>query len=276
MSRTFNDDADCHGADNLAQDYMTFDDASPVPVPRPHMADGTLMNAAGGCVTDLLTYYAALMSAAKDQLASGKISTENSPLKQVAQLLSSATNTAPSLRERSYAHGWARTQLPGVLGETSRNEAHLPVMGNPDHPRLVVYHHGMLVGISSAVCLFPESDTAIVLLSNCVVLDDGPGGPGHLLMETMFEDPVKHHFVALVREAADAAGEVVPRIEKQLDGQRGDVVKPKRLDRYVGKYCNEVRTFCVCVREREDGLWTNFQGNEVENYRLRHYGGDVF
>jgi hypothetical protein len=96
-------------ADNLAQDYMTFDDASPVRVPRPHMADGTLMNAAGGCVTDLLTYYAALMSAAKDQLASGKSSTEGSPLKQVAQLLSSAICAAPSLREGSYACGWAHT-----------------------------------------------------------------------------------------------------------------------------------------------------------------------
>jgi CubicO group peptidase (beta-lactamase class C family) len=48
MTRTFNDDSECHGADNLAQAYMTFDDASPAHIPRLHMADGTLMNAAGG------------------------------------------------------------------------------------------------------------------------------------------------------------------------------------------------------------------------------------
>jgi CubicO group peptidase (beta-lactamase class C family) len=29
MTRTFNDDSKCHGADNLAQAYMTLDDASP-------------------------------------------------------------------------------------------------------------------------------------------------------------------------------------------------------------------------------------------------------
>jgi hypothetical protein len=95
-------------------------------------------------------------------------------------------------------------------------------------------------------------------------------------MQALFKDPVRHDFVALARETAEAVRDVVPRIEKQLDGERGDVVGPKRLDRYVGKYYNEVRTFCVCVREREDGLWTDFQGNEVENYRMRHQNADVF
>jgi hypothetical protein len=78
-------------------------------------------------------------------------------------------------------------------------------MGNPEHPTQVVYHHGMLVDFSSGVYLFPELDTAIMLLSNCVALNDGPGWIGHLFMETLFEDPVKYDFVALAREMADAA-----------------------------------------------------------------------
>lgn len=43
MTRTFNNDSECHGDNNVAQAYMTFDDASPAHVPRPHMAEGTLM-----------------------------------------------------------------------------------------------------------------------------------------------------------------------------------------------------------------------------------------
>jgi CubicO group peptidase (beta-lactamase class C family) len=112
MTRTFNDNSKCRGDGNVAQAYMTFDDASPVRVPRLHMVDGTLMNAAGGmqsCAMDLLTYYAALMAAARIQYATGKTETEGSPLKQVATLFRSAISTAPSLRERIYACGWAHT-----------------------------------------------------------------------------------------------------------------------------------------------------------------------
>lgn len=49
MGRTFNNDSECYGADNVAKGYMMIhDDASPCPVPRPHMAEGTVMNSAGG------------------------------------------------------------------------------------------------------------------------------------------------------------------------------------------------------------------------------------
>jgi hypothetical protein len=93
--------------------------------------------------------------------------------------------------------------------------------------------------------------------------------------QALSDDPVKCDFVVLAREAADVARDVIPEIKKQLDGERKDVVGPKRLERYVGKYCNEVRTLCIWVRQGQDGLWMDFQGIEVENYEMRHYDGDV-
>jgi CubicO group peptidase (beta-lactamase class C family) len=282
MTRTFNDDSECHGANDLAQAYMTFDDTSPAHVPRAHMADGTLMNPADGiqsCIKDLLKYYGALMVAGKDQFPSGKTATEGSPLKQVAALLSSNIQTAPRLREQSYACGWARVQLPGVLAETSRNQAlmsSMPIMGNPDHPRLVIYHHGMLVGFNNGAYLFPESDTAIVLLSNAVALNDGPGWIGHLLMETLFNDPTKHDYIKLTTETAETARNVIPQIKAQLENERGDVGNPKTRNKYVGRYYNTVKTFFMHISEKDDELWMNLQGNKVETYRLQHYNGDEF
>ncbi|KAM7210804.1 Beta-lactamase/transpeptidase-like protein [Rhypophila decipiens] len=91
--RTFNNDSECHGADNVAKGYMTFDDASPCPVPRPHMAEGTLMNPAGGSRAP------ALVRSLNDQQETGKTSTAGSPLKQVLQVLSSNIRTAPKIRE---------------------------------------------------------------------------------------------------------------------------------------------------------------------------------
>jgi CubicO group peptidase (beta-lactamase class C family) len=154
MTRTFNNDSECHGAANVAKGYKTFDDATPCPVPRPHMPEGTLMNPAGGIqstVNDLLKYYGTLMKSANDQYQSRTTSTPGSPLKQLTQVLSSNIRTAPSLREQSYAMGWARVQLPGMLCDTSRNQAamaRMPVIGTPGHPRLALYHHGMLVGFT--------------------------------------------------------------------------------------------------------------------------------
>ncbi|KAK3938744.1 putative D-aminoacylase [Diplogelasinospora grovesii] len=263
MARTFNNDSECHGSYNVAKGYMTFDDASPYPVPRPHMAEGTLMNPAGviqSTVNDLLKYYVALMKSLNDQYQSGKTSTPGSPLKQLTQVLSTNIRTAPSLREQSYAMGWARVQLPGRLCDTSRNQVtmpRMPVIGNPEHPRLTLYHHGMLVGFNNAVHLFPETETAVLLLSNAVATNDGSDWIGHLIIQTLFNDPVKHDYVALARDTLAFGLETYDRID-------------------LGKCYNEVKTFFMDISLKGDELWMNLQGNAVENYRLKHHNGDEF
>ncbi|KAM7193257.1 Beta-lactamase/transpeptidase-like protein [Rhypophila sp. PSN 637] len=174
--------------DNVAKGNMTFDNASPCPVPRPHMAEGTRMNPAGGIqstVNDLLIYYSALVRSLKDQQETGKTSTPRSPLKQVLQVLSSNIRTALNIREQSYAMG-PRFQK-------------MPMIGNPEQPCLALYHHGMLVGFNNAVYIFPETETVALLLSNAVAINDGPDWIGHLIIQTLFDDPVKHDHVALAR-----------------------------------------------------------------------------
>lgn len=284
MSRTFNNDSECHGADNVAKGYMTYDDASPCPVPRPHMAEGTLMNPAGGIqssVKDLLKYYSMLMKSGNDQFASGKTSTPGSPLKQVSSLLSSNIRTATTIREQSYAMGWARVQLPGSLCDTSRNQVvmkSMPVIGNPEHPRLAIYHHGMLVGFNNAVYLFPESETAVVLLSNAVAINDGPDWLGHLIIQTLFDDPIKHDYVTLARQTLAFGLETYDRIESQFAAELANqtVKAPKTPDSYVGKYWNQVKTFFMHITNKDGELWMNLQGNEVENYKLKHHNNDEF
>lgn len=226
---------------------MTFDDASPAHVSRPYMVEGTLMNPAGGiqsCLKDLLKYYGALMKVAVDQFDSGNTFIKGSPLKQVAQLLSSNIKTAPRLREQSYAMGWARVQLPGILAEISRNQAlmsAMPVMGNKDRSRLCIYHHGILVGFNNGIYLFPDTETAILLLSNAVALNDGSGWIGHLIMQTLFDDPVKHDIVKLARAIVAVGRDVIAKIEIQLENERGDVQPHRGLDQYTGKYYNKAK-----------------------------------
>ncbi len=284
MSRTFNNDSECHGAANVAKGYIAFDDATPRPVPRPHMTEGTLMNPAGGIqstVNDLLKYYGTLMKSANDQYQSRTTSTPGSPLKQLTQVLSSNIRTAPSLREQSYAMGWARVQLPGMLCDTSRNQAtmaRMPVIGTPDRPRLALYHHGMLVGFNNAVYLFPETETAVILLSNAVAINDGPDWIGHLIIQTLFNDTIKHDYGALARDTLAFGLGTYDRIENELKAEpvNKTVSPPKPLQTYVGKYFNEAKTFFMDISLKGEELWMNLQGNEVENYRLKHHDSDEF
>ncbi len=225
------------------------------------------MNPAGGIqstVNDLLKFYGILMKSANDQYQLGDTSTPGSPLKQLTRILSSNIRTAPSLREQSYAMGWARVQLPGVLCDTSRNQAtmaRMPVIGTPEHPRLALYHHGMLVGFNNAVYLFPETETAVLLLSNAVAINDGPDWIGHLIIQTLFNDTIKHDYVALARDTLEFGLGTYDRIEEQLKAELAGkfVSLPKPLQAYVGKCFNAASAFFMDISLKDDGFWLNLR-----------------
>jgi CubicO group peptidase (beta-lactamase class C family) len=282
MTRTFNDDVNCHGADNIAKAYSILDDYSTWQISRPTIVDGTLMNPAGGIqstINDLLKYYGALLKSSDHQFESRTNSTPGSPLKQLSTLLSGHISTAPSIREQSYALGWARAQLPGALCDTSRNAGLIspfPIIGDPKQPRLAIYHHGMLVGAANAVYLFPESETAVVLLSNSVAFNDGPDWIGHLIIQTIFNDTTKHDYLKLAQQTADVARGAYAKVEEQLAKSRVPGGPPRPLADYVGTYRNNVKTFFIDVAERDGKLWMNFQGNKEETYLLSHSHEDEF
>jgi hypothetical protein len=125
----------------------------------------------------------------------------------------------------------------------------MPVIGTPEHPRLVLYHHGKLVGFNNAIYLFPETDTAVLLLSNAVAINDGPDWIGHLIIQTLFNYTIKHDYVALARETYD-------RIENELKAELADktVSPPKSLQAYVAKYFNEAKKFFMDISLKGDGL----------------------
>ncbi|KAK4208062.1 hypothetical protein QBC37DRAFT_444141 [Rhypophila decipiens] len=154
----------------------------------------------------------------------------------------------------------------------------MPMIGNPEQPVLALYHHGMLVGFKNAVYIFPGTETAVLLLSNAVAINDGPGWIGHLIIQTLFDDPVKHDYVALARDSLSFGLEAYDRIEQQFRAELHNktIICPKPLGAYVGKYYNEVKTFYMDISIKDKELWLNLQGNAVENYRLKHHNGDEF
>jgi len=71
---------------------------------------------------------------------------QNSPSRQLDAILSHHTTVeSPSYRERSYALGWVRTQLPGIMGLIDDNPDYfdlpeLPELHAGASSSLLIYH----------------------------------------------------------------------------------------------------------------------------------------
>ena len=57
----------------------------------------------------------------------------------------------------------------------------MPIVGKGVPSRLVIYHQGSLPGALSAVVLIPGTETAIVVMSNSLALNDSPDVRKHTL-----------------------------------------------------------------------------------------------
>ena len=201
--------------DNVAKCYNTLDDGTPTPIRCLTAGDDGFCGPSGGlrtCVKDLLKFYSSLLRSAKEQFASGETSSENpsllgpaneqfasgttltedSPLKQVNHLTSAKIPIGdPTFRETSYGFGWARVQLQGPMGAMGCNPPLLPhgmpVVGKGAPSTLVCYHHGCMPGALAAVNLIPETESAIVVLSNSLALNDTPDWVGQLVLEELLD-----------------------------------------------------------------------------------------
>jgi len=186
-----------------------------------------------------------------------------------------------SLREQSYAAGWARAQLPGQLGRLAWNTllGDEPISGKGSESRLCVYHHSCMPGSTSVVNLFPETETAIVILQNSLAATDSADLIGQLLAQTIFDFSVKNDYAALARSFAPINLKHQNTLRADLEKKRvpGTTHKPFKL--YTGTYWNAIHNFKIEIYEPEEStsqLAMRLQGRTDEEYALRHYHYDTF
>lgn len=122
---------------------------------------------------------------------------------------------SPSYHETSYGQGFARTKLPGPLSAVGLNGLWLPgpvgapkgfpPIGKGATPQLVVYHQGSTPGVLAAYHLFPESQSAVVVLSNTLALVDNAGWVRQLLLEIVLDVPHKNDYLQIIKDTAKRA-----------------------------------------------------------------------
>ncbi|KAH8817178.1 beta-lactamase/transpeptidase-like protein [Xylogone sp. PMI_703] len=176
----------------------------------------------------------------------------------------------PIFREKSYAAGWARSQLPTTVGDIGVNpglvEA-MPLLADGINSRLALWHQGSLVGATSFIMMLPETETAVLVLTNTMALNDAADWIGQLLIETLLGSPVRNDYAHLASASADRA----------LQKGRKKVGGPDRaLGDYVGLYAGFGGALCIKVIENGNRLDMLFQERESQKYQLHHHHDDTF
>ena len=267
---------------NSAKSYAVLHDLTSVPIGRPDLGPGTVMEAAGGIkstIEDVTKLYTAYLRAIIHQTHLDADSTPGSVFRCCRDIVTNhARLPGTSLLEQGYGAGLVRGQLPGQLGRVSLNPSigAEPVVGKGSESRLVLYHHGSMPGSTSCVHLVPRLDAFIVVLQNSLAPIDTADFVCQYLLETLLDTKEPNDYPKLAAEFTAIGLDHMDRIKKELDMERkpGTLRHPQR--EYSGKYWNDIKNFYIEVLETDGKLQMRFQGRESETFELTHHAYDNF
>lgn len=123
-----------------------------------------------------------------------------------------------SLLEQTYDLGWNRTQLPGSL-DFGWNQGVIdpfPVLGETYPGRLAIRHGGNMPGTTAAICLLPETETAVIVLQNSLGLCDLADWICQAAVDTVFTGKPAQDYTALTVASVDAGTRRMEEVESKL------------------------------------------------------------
>ncbi|KAI5455588.1 beta-lactamase/transpeptidase-like protein, partial [Mariannaea sp. PMI_226] len=268
---------------NFAETHFTLRDGQSLPFQRIFGFKNSLHEGAGGYysnIDDMLRWSKAILDADKDPQSSPVI-------RGAATFLSNQVPLdSPSRQFRFYGMGWITTQLPGVMGLQGANAGFLsrrklPVLGAGAESMVTYYHQGNAPGQFSAVFLFPETDPAVVVLTNSQTHSDAAGWLAQAYIAALFDFPNPANYTAIAVETRDSIVEACDGLVSDIaeTRKRHAAQPPHNLNTYVGKYINSLGNFFIDICRHptnKEWLEMRFQGLDLEAYNLHPYYGDVF
>ncbi|KAJ5135239.1 Peptidase S12 Pab87-related C-terminal [Penicillium bovifimosum] len=271
------------GNDNMADPHYSLSNGEAYPLGFQPSFGGSAFEAsraAYSTVNDLLRLAKATLAASQN--IEGSV---NAVLKQIPQILSNhVAMENPSLLERSYGFGWARAQLPGVVGLLGGNSklweiSEQPVLGAGNQSRLMVYHQGGGPGYSSFLAIFPETQSAVVVLMNTSAVSDAADWIARSLVEGLFGFANPTDYTKLAEEGRRRRLDRFNKVHDKLAEERVQGASLVPLECYIGKYFNEKYDFMLEIAlnpTSESSLMIYFQGRQTQSYNLRHHHDHVF
>jgi len=148
-------------------------------------------------------------------------------------------------------------------------------VGKSSPSELVIYHQGSHPGVLAAANLLPKSQSAIVVLTNTLSINDNADWVGQLLLESFLDVKEKNDYLEITKKTVGLALDWYPSMEQELRENRSLEI-PRDTQSYVGVYYNKIGTVHIDVTFDSKQLRIAFQGLEDEIWNLRPWEGDTF
>lgn len=213
--------------ENVAKPYTVMDDHPFHLLPSFDVQAGSIMDSAIGMrstVNDRLKLCRALVKADNDQQRTAQGHSAGSPLKQLPTQMSGLTPHAkPFDTNSAYGMGWVRARLPGVLGAIGCNPGFMesmPTAGRGSDKTVIICHQGSLAGYTSSLFLIPDTESAIVVLSNSISLNNCADWVGQLILEDLLRVEERNDYAKHAKESANAHLAKYPAMRASLEASR--------------------------------------------------------
>ena len=188
--------------------------------------------------------------------------------------------------DTAYLLGWYRTYIPsGAVGLLSYGnwleyDGEKPflkyILATESPRRLLVGHNGVSNGFTAAIYTFPETQSAVIALSNGAGKGDASDWAAKAMMQALFDlKPA----VNIVSSAEDFAQKHTRWFEKMVAEWRKnrDISQPEMpISQYVGEYTALTLTLTISQHASPPGLGVIFNGNARSSCRLEHYNKDTY
>ncbi|KAI1120719.1 putative D-aminoacylase [Nemania abortiva] len=277
---------DKESTEDVASVFLVTEDKEAIKNLRPFFLPGSAMIAAGGlasCVDDLLSFYQLLTQQLSEENESSDVPGTSPRLKRLETVVSPHAfirSQRSGNLEQTYAMGWIRTQLPaelGIMGLNSGLVQEMPVVGRGSGSRLALYHQGNLPGATSAVYLFPETNSGVVVLANAFGLSDVPDWISQAIISTLFDDERSpDSYVKLAQEAVTNNQQYLNKTAEILKSLKRPGPNQEILGQYSGKYLSTSNPLFLEIYEFEGHLRVAFQGLPEQEFLLEWLYEDVF
>ena len=131
-------------------------------------------------------------------------------------------------------------------------------------------------GAYTSVVMFPETESVFVVLSNTLPLCHMFDWIVQLLIQTLFDFPVKNDYLRCTKRTVQNELAWYDRTRRALAAERTLGTQSKDLNAYVGRYTNTMGIFNIDIFLRGHQLFLSFQGRDDEIFELNHYEYDTF
>ncbi|KAK4232189.1 beta-lactamase/transpeptidase-like protein [Podospora fimiseda] len=262
LKRTFPTTAEATSDGNCSIPYMALPgDRVPAQISYPLYDQDNFGSPAVGmwsCLSDMIQWSKHLIQAYKATLPSSPVLGHIAKLFGPHTILNNKTHF-----EQYYGLGVFRQLTPAELGIHPTSLQSRILATKP--------------GYNSSFYLFPEKETAIVVLGNAIALGDGPDWIAQYLTQAVFD--LEPH-----ADLASAADQCTVEYVRWFDRLRQGVIDNQEhgtpqpaASEVIGTYVLECVDYRVIVEEDSDGkLWASLNDVESQRFLLHHYHHDIF